>query len=88
MEENKKNVENTALTYEQLQAMASQLSMKVRQLQEQLADQEFFQICKRLDYLFAVLGKDTFFPADFVTACATEIQTLLTPVENPNTDAE
>jgi hypothetical protein len=88
MEENKTNQEKTALTYEQLNMAATQLSAQVRQLKEQLADQNFYQLCKRLDYLFMVLDKASFFDEDFVQACAAEIKMQITPPEEITEEKE
>ena len=81
MEENTQTQESPKLTYEQLNNAAMQLSQQNMQLRKQLEEMNYFNLFRRLDYLFKVVEFSTNFSADFVTACTTEIQALLTTAE-------
>lgn len=78
MEENSKKAE---LTYEQLTEIANQLSRDNQALRQQVQEMNYFNLFKRLDYLFKVVENDAKFSADFVATCKSEIVNLMTPVE-------
>lgn len=80
MEENTKKSE---LTYEQLTEIANQLSRDNHALRQQMQEMNYFNLFKRLDYLFKVVENDTKFTTDFVTTCHNEIVNLMTAVEEP-----
>lgn len=80
MEENTKKSE---LTYEQLTEIANQLSHDNHALRQQMQEMNYFNLFKRLDYLFKVVENDTKFAADFVEICKNEIVNLMTAVEEP-----
>lgn len=72
-------------TYEQLEKIATELSMQVQQLSNRLNESNMFNTFKRLDYLFKVLevasnSLDELFTSKFVKDCAQEIQTIMAPV--------
>ena len=83
MEENKNTLENTPtkLTYEQLENAANQLAQQNHVLRNQLAEMNYANLFKRLDYLFKVLKYAHAFPVEFVEACKNEIVSLMTPEE-------
>lgn len=80
MEENTKKSE---LTYEQLTEIANQLSRDNHALRQQMQEMNYFNLFKRLDYLFKVVENDTKFATDFVETCKNEIVNLMTAVEEP-----
>ena len=80
MEENTKKSE---LTYEQLTEIANQLSRDNHALRQQMQEMNYFNLFKRLDYLFKVVENDAKFAADFVETCKNEIINLMTAVEEP-----
>ena len=89
MEENTKKSE---LTYEQLTEIANQLSRDNHALRQQVQEMDYFNLFKRLDYLFKVVENDEKFAADFVETCKNEIVNLMTavdePTETPTAEAE
>lgn len=86
MEENTKKSE---LTYEQLTEIANQLSRDNHALRQQMQEMNYFNLFKRLDYLFKVVENDTKFATDFVETCKNEIVNLMTTVEEiPEAPAE
>ena len=81
MEENNKK----KLSYEDLENVAHQLSEQNRQLVAKLQEANLINMFKRLDYLFKILEKNTFFKESFVTKCVDEITDLMTlPEQEPN----
>lgn len=74
------------LTYEQLESAANQLAQQNQALRQQIQEMNYFNLFKRLDYLFKVVENDEKFAADFVDTCKTEIVNLMTAVEE-TTDA-
>lgn len=86
MEENTQKTEKTELTYEQLNAVATQLSKQNAQLRNQMEEMNYINLFKRLDYLFKVVEFSDKFNAPFVTTCITEIETLLSTVEEETTE--
>lgn len=86
MEENKQTnvkAQNTELTKEQLQAVAQKLSRQNAELRSKLQEINYFNLFKRLEFLFKVLELSDRFAPEFVDACSKEIVELLTPVEEP-----
>lgn len=82
MEENKTTQEavKTAekkFTYEQLEAIANQLSEQNQQLFAKLKEASMANLFKRLDYLFKVLEFKENFAQEFVETCAKEINSLI-----------
>lgn len=71
------------LTYEQLETAANQLAQQNQALRQQMQEMNYFNLFKRLDYLFKVVENDEKFAADFVDTCKTEIVNLMTTVEEP-----
>lgn len=69
------------LTYEQLETAANQLAQQNQALRQQIQEMNYFNLFKRLDYLFKVVENDEKFAADFVDTCKTEIVNLMTTVE-------
>lgn len=82
MEENTQTQSSPKLTYEQLNNAAAQLSNQNMQLRKQIEEMNYFNLFRRLEFLFKVVESKDAFPTDFVTACTTEIQGLLTIVED------
>lgn len=78
MEEKKKEGEaGKKLTYEQLEAVASQLSDQAKKLYERLQEANMSNAFRRLDYLFKVIEFGPMFPDGFVERCAGEIQAMM-----------
>ena len=79
MEETKKEMapkQPKKLSYEELQNVAGQLQQQNLQLRRALAESNYTNAFKRLDYLFKVLQyEDMFDDRDFVLTCVEEIQT-------------
>ena len=71
------------LTYEQLESAANQLAQQNQALRQQMQEMNYFNLFKRLDYLFKVVENDTKFATDFVETCTNEIVSLMTTVEEP-----
>ena len=80
------------LPYEQLESAANQLAQQNQALRQQIQEMNYYNLFKRLDYLFKVVENDEKFVADFVDTCKTEIVNLMTtveePTETPTTEAE
>lgn len=81
MEENTQKTEKTELTYEQLNAVATQLSQQNMQLRKQIEEMNYVNLFKRLDYLFKVVEFADKFSAPFVDTCIAEINMLLSSSE-------
>lgn len=78
MEGKKKEGEaGNKLTYEQLEAVASQLSDQAKKLYERLQEANMSNAFRRLDYLFKVVEFGPMFPDSFVERCAGEIQAMM-----------
>lgn len=75
MEESKTTTENNKLSYEQLEQIAIQLQQRALQAEARLGAINLTSM--RLEYLFKILDKASFFPEDFVTNCTDEIVDLL-----------
>lgn len=86
MEENTQKTEKTELTYEQLNAVATQLSQQNMQLRKQIEEMNYVNLFKRLDYLFKVVEFADKFSAPFVSTCIAEINTLLSASEEETTE--
>lgn len=88
MSGNKVEVKKQAekLTYEQLNALAQQLSLRVKDLTEQnkkledyCRESDYQNLYKRTDYLFTIIESDNkYLSEEFKRACAKEIESLLT----------
>lgn len=86
MEENTQKTEKTELTYEQLNAVATQLSQQNMQLRKQIEEMNYVNLFKRLDYLFKVVEFADKFSAPFVSTCIAEINALLSTSEEETTE--
>lgn len=76
MEENKTTtVEDSKLSYEQLEQVASMLQQKVAQTEAKLKTINVAML--RLECLFRVLDKAQYFSKEFVANCTDEIVDLL-----------
>ena len=69
------------LTYEQLESAANQLAQQNQALRQQIQEMNYFNLFKRLDYLFKVVENDSKFNTEFVDTCKTEIVNLMTSAE-------
>lgn len=78
----------TKLTYEQLESAANQLAQQNQMLRNQLMEMNYHNVFKRLDYLFKVVEHANSFDVEFVTACKTEIVTLMTPDNTEETETK
>lgn len=93
MEENVRDTavkENAKMSYEQLEDVAHQLSEQVRQLYAKLQESNLGNMFKRLDYLFKVIENAHAFNAEFISKCASEIESLMTlpdPEDEPKEDS-
>lgn len=89
MEENKKTQAQSAteLTPEQIKGIAQQLAKENAALKKQIEEMGYFNLFKRLDYLFKVLEFGCNFDMSFVDKCRDEIVTLMTPAEEETTAA-
>lgn len=82
--------ENEKMSYEQLENVAHQLSEQVRQLYAKLQEANLENMFKRLDYLFKVIENAHAFNAEFISKCASEIESLMTlpdPEDEPKEDS-
>lgn len=86
MEENTQKTEKTELTYEQLNAIANQLSQQNAALRKQVEEMNYFNLFRRLDYLFKVVEFAPQFNSAFVETCIAEIETLMSTAEEENTE--
>lgn len=75
------NTQKTELTYDQLNAIANQLSQQNTALRKQMEEMNYYNLFKRLDYLFKVLEFKDQFPQEFVEAVSKEIVDMITPAE-------
>lgn len=83
MEENK---ETEKLSYEQLEQIATKLSIQNGELRKAL--QETAGVTKRLDYLFKTLDLAHLFSAEFVDKCVAEVEGYMTLPETEETSNE
>lgn len=94
--EESKNQETKKLSYEELNQAASEMSMQLQRLSQQmglerqkhqreLESYNMFNMFKRLDFLFKVVENAPMFPAEFVESVTKEVVTLLSlPKEQEN----
>lgn len=66
------------LSYEQLRNVAGQLQQQNQQLRRALAESNYSNMFKRLDYLFKVLEQAHMFNEEFVQKCSAEIESSIT----------
>jgi len=81
-----KEIKKEKLTYEELNNVCHQLSEQSRTLYQKLQEANLSNAFRRLDYLFAVLDKSSFFPDDFVKKCTDEIVAMMTVPETKEED--
>ena len=94
--EESKNQETKKLSYEELNQAASEMSMQLQRLSQQMGLERqkhqrelescnMFNMFKRLDFLFKVVENAPMFPAEFVESVTNEVVTLLSlPKEQEN----
>lgn len=75
------------LTYEQLEAVAHQLSDQSRKLYLQLQEANKANLFERLNYLFKVVKYSNSFNVTFVEKCVAEIEQLMT-IQEEDTEKE
>lgn len=66
------------LTYEELEKVASQMNIRIQQLQQQLQQMNYQNVYTRLEFLFKVVENHLQFPDSFVSKCVDEVETLMT----------
>jgi hypothetical protein len=87
MEEIKK--ENKKMSYEELEQIASQLSVQNQQLYARLNQAELSNMFRRLDLLFKVVENAPAFSETFVNKCISEIEDIMTiPEEDVNVEED
>jgi hypothetical protein len=79
---------SSKLTYEQLEALAHQLSEQSKQLAIKLQQANMLNTFKRVDYLFKVIENSDKFNSDFVIKSSEEIEQFLTIPEEDSEDSE
>ena len=77
MEENEVK-EGQKFSYEQLEAIARQLSEQNNQLIAKIKELQMGNVFKRIDYLFKILENAHMFGEAFVTNCSKEIEEFMT----------
>ena len=77
MEENEVK-EGQKFSYEQLEAIARQLSEQNNQLIAKIKELQMGNMFKRIDYLFKILENAHMFGEAFVTNCSKEIEEFMT----------
>lgn len=75
------NTKTPALSYDDLNNVATQLSQQNMALRKQMEEMNYYNLFKRLDYLFKVLEFKDQFPQEFVEAVSKEIVDMITPAE-------
>ena len=83
-----KEEKSQKMTYEQLEAVAHQLSEQNRELYAKLQQLDMINIFKRLDYLFKIVENQTKFNKKFVDKSKEEIEALMTIPEKEQGDAK
>lgn len=85
---NKLSYEELENVCHQLSAQAQQLNVQNQQLRKMIEEANLTNLYKRLDYLFAVIDKDSaYLSHNFKVQCAVEIENLMaTPEQEENTD--
>lgn len=86
--EEKVNETQKKMSYEELEQVAAQLSQQSQQLYARLQQADMTNMFKRLDYLFKVVENGPMFPNEFLDMCATEIQEIITPVNEEAGETE
>lgn len=86
MEEKNKKVQAEKPSYEQLEKELVGIKGMNNQLMMQLQQMNMGNLFKRLDYLFKVVELKDAFNSDFALKCAEEIEGLMTPPEEPETE--
>lgn len=76
--EEKKEMKEKKLSYEELENVAHQLSDQSQTLYRKLQEANLSNMFKRLDYLFAVVENEGAFPDEFVKKCVEEIISTMT----------
>lgn len=77
------------LSYDQLKNIAGQLQQQNMQLRKALAESNYTNMFKRLDYLFKVMEFAHMFSDDFVQRCSAEIEsTVAIPDDREDSPAE
>lgn len=85
MEENKNIKEK--LTYEQLETLTNQLTVKCNELYTALQEANISNTIRRLKYLFKVIEYSSSFPKEFTQCCINEVVEIMTlPKEEPKTE--
>lgn len=82
------NEEGTSkkMSYEELEAVAHQLSEQLRQLYSKLQMANMSNTFKRLDYLFKIIEHKEVFKGNFVDNCISEIEDIITIPEQEAED--
>lgn len=80
MEESKVQMEETKMSYEELEKIAHNMYVRLQQA-------DMSNMFKRLDYLFKVAKYKDAFSEDFYNKCISEIEMIMT-VPEEQTDAE
>lgn len=75
MEETK---ETNKLSYEELEKLVNDLYGKCEELSRALQNSNMQNAFLRLDYLFKVVENKSAFSTEFVKACVSEIETMMT----------
>lgn len=86
--EEKVNETQKKMSYEELEQVAAQLSQQSQQLYARLQQADMTNMFKRLDYLFKVVENGPMFPNEFLDMCVTEIQEIITPVNEEAGESE
>ena len=86
--EEKVNETQKKMSYEELEQVAAQLSQQSQQLYARLQQADMTNMFKRLDYLFKVVEIGPMFPNEFLDMCVTEIQEIITPVNEEAGETE
>ena len=76
-----KKMEEGKMSYEELKMALDQAAVQQRQLISQMANMNYTNVFKRLDFLFKVLEHKDSFNSDFVINCSEEIEQILTVPE-------
>ena len=69
------------LSYDELNETCMQLYQQNQTLMRQLAQANYTNMFKRLDYLFMVVENMEVFDDEFINSCVDEIKEALTPAE-------
>lgn len=80
--------ENKKLTYEQLEALAGNLSEQSKKLYDRLMEQNYQNVITRLELLFKVVENKEVFGTEFLAKCVKEIENTLTLPEKQEEPAK